>query len=175
MTEQQRMDLLRGVLFTDEPSVMDAAFSLLIPEWISFIHRVQERANKRRSRGDHVTEEETVPEIRIKEELDTSNVHQKNSDHGLGAAAQGLLGMIDFCDDPEADILARTTLFFTFDVIRHKLHFQHSSLTYFVSSLVRDNTFPEILSTHNYQNLLDKSLSRTDQAQYAFFWRVLIE
>ncbi|KAK6057437.1 hypothetical protein COOONC_05049 [Cooperia oncophora] len=65
MTEQQRMDLLRGVLFTDEPSVMDAAFSLLIPEWISFIHRVQERANKRRSRGDHVTEEETVPEIRI--------------------------------------------------------------------------------------------------------------
>ncbi|KAK5971567.1 Cnd3 domain-containing protein [Trichostrongylus colubriformis] len=180
LSEQQRMELLRGVVFSDEASVVDAVFSLLIPAWLSFIHKVQERKNKKRNSGEHVTEGESATEI--KEELDSAGdlsisngIQRKKCDHGLGAAAQGLLAMIDFCDDPEADVLARATLFFVFDVIRHKLHLNRSSLTYFVSSLVNDNTFPEILSTHNYTNLMDKSLSSTDQAQYAFFWRVLIE
>ncbi|XGW04366.1 hypothetical protein V3C99_015493 [Haemonchus contortus] len=180
LTEHQRMELLRGVIFTDEPSVMDAAFSVLIPGWLSFIQRAQKRRNEGRESGERTAEGELAADI--KQEHDSadertilSGMHQKNCDHGLGAAAQGLLGMIDFCDSQEADVLARATLFFVFDVIRHKLHLHHCSLTHFVSSLVNDNTFPEVLSTHNYMNLLDSSLSKTDQAQYAFFWRVLIE
>nr|CDJ89525.1 unnamed protein product [Haemonchus contortus] len=180
LTEHQRMELLRGVIFTDEPSVMDAAFSVLIPGWLSFIHRAQKRRNEGRDSGEHTAGGELAADIKQEQDsaddrITLSGMRQKNCDHGLGAAAQGLLGMIDFCDSHEADVLARATLFFAFDVIRHKLHLNHCSLTHFVSSLVNDNTFPEVLSTHNYMNLLDSSLSKTDQAQYAFFWRVLIE
>ncbi|KAK6738292.1 hypothetical protein RB195_020417 [Necator americanus] len=176
LSEQQRMDLLRGIIFDDEIPIKDAVHNVLLSEWLTFIHRVQEKRNRRRAECI----DGSVPVI--KQEIDESaimnlsqNLRDMKTDHGFGSAAQGLLSMLDFCDDPEAEYLARSILIVVFDVIREKLLVERSHLTHFVSSLVNDNTFPEVLSTHNYRSILDKSLSGTDQAQYAFFWRILIE
>lgn len=106
----------------------------------------------------------------------SQNLRDMKTDHGYGSAAQGLLTVLDFCDDPEvrciddlakcfdsgqdlyfqAEQLARASLFVVFDVVREKLQVEHSHLAHFVSSLVNDNTFPEVLSTHNYRTLLDR-------------------
>ncbi|VDL80550.1 unnamed protein product [Nippostrongylus brasiliensis] len=174
LTEKQRMVLLRGIIFDDDPSIMETVCTTLIPEWISFVHREQQRKNKRKS---GVLSRRGAGRVEIKQEVndDLSDAHQIKSDHGMGAAAQGFLAMMDFCDAPEAELIARTVLFTIFDVIREQLQMADKNLTHFVSSLVNDNTFPEVLSTHNYRNFLDERLSRTDHAQYAFFWRVLME
>ncbi|WKY09168.1 hypothetical protein Q1695_001937 [Nippostrongylus brasiliensis] len=174
LTEKQRMLLLRGIIFDDDPSIMETVCTTLIPEWISFVHREQQRKNKRKS---GVLPRRGAGRVEIKQEVndDLSDAHQIKSDHGMGAAAQGFLAMMDFCDAPEAELIARTVLFTIFDVIREQLQMADKNLTHFVSSLVNDNTFPEVLSTHNYRNFLDERLSRTDHAQYAFFWRVLME
>ncbi|KHJ93097.1 hypothetical protein OESDEN_06996 [Oesophagostomum dentatum] len=177
-SEQQRMDLLRGVVFEEDPSIVDVLHNVLISEWLKFIHRVQEKRNRRRAECVEIGGSVTY----IKEEIDEStimnlsqNLRDMKTDHGYGSAALGLLSMLDFCDDPEAEKLARASFFAVFDVIREKLQMDHNHLTHFISSLVNDNTYPEVLSTHNYRTLLDRSLSGTDQAQYAFFWRTLIE
>ncbi|VDK83946.1 unnamed protein product [Cylicostephanus goldi] len=152
------MDLMRGVVFEDEPSIVDVLYNVLISEWLKFIHRVQEKRNRRRVHCVEVEGSVTY----IKEEVDdadimnlSQNLRDLRTDHGYGSAALGLLVMLDFCDDPEAEPLTRRVLFVVFDVIREKLQLEHSQLTHFISSLVNDNTHPEVLSTHNYRTLLD--------------------
>ncbi|VDM62187.1 unnamed protein product [Angiostrongylus costaricensis] len=182
LTEEQRMSLLRAVIFDEDPSIRDVVRNVLLSEWLSFVQRLQEKRNKRKSgvrrmsNGQLRTMKPDVEEINGDEQPHMFNgLRDIKYGHGMGSAAQGLLSMLDFCDDSEAEDLCRTVFFSLFDVVRKILHLDKKSLTHFVSSLVNDKTFPEVLSVHNYEVLLDRSLSKTDQAQFAFFWRVLIE
>ncbi|KJH45225.1 hypothetical protein DICVIV_08720 [Dictyocaulus viviparus] len=178
LTEQQRMDILRAVIFDDDPSVVDVVRDVLLSEWLYFVHSIQKRKTRRESRKHPQLRDKKVERDKVNGDNKShviSDSQEIKCDHGLGSAALGLLAMLDFCDELQSEYICRRTLFSLFDVIRKKLHFERNSLTNFVSSLVNDNTFPEVLSTHNYRTLLDESLSRTDQAQYAFFWRILIE
>ncbi|KIH60064.1 HEAT repeat protein [Ancylostoma duodenale] len=170
-TEQQRMDLLRGVIFEDELRFHKLLFKMLFITY-SYPNGCHSSIDNKKE-GTGVEHKEEIDESAIMNL--SQNLRDLKTDHGYGSAAQGLLTVLDFCDDPEAEQLARSSLFVVFDVIREKLQMEHSHLTHFVSSFVNDNTFPEVLSTHNYGTLLDRSLSGTDQAQYAFFWRTLIE
>lgn len=141
-------------------------------EWISYISKEQRSKNRRRTGLDQVPDDDSTV---IKSEVDSGDddhhfagLNRVKCDHGMGAAAQGLLGMLDYCDDPDAETIARETLYLVFDVIREKLKLAKIGPTHFITSLVNDNTFPEVLSTHNYGNLLEESLSRADRAQYVF-------
>lgn len=124
----------------------------------------------------------TIPESEVDSGDDDhhfAGLNRVKCDHGMGAAAQGLLGMLDYCDDPDvrvsdlclelivrtasddfqflqAETIARETLYLVFDVIREKLKLAKIGPTHFITSLVNDNTFPEVLSTHNYGNLLEE-------------------
>uniref|UniRef100_A0A158P8T4 Cnd3 domain-containing protein n=1 Tax=Angiostrongylus cantonensis TaxID=6313 RepID=A0A158P8T4_ANGCA len=158
LTEEQRMSLLRAVIFDEDPSIRDAVRNVLLSEWLSFVQRLQEKRNKRKngvrrmSCGQLRTMKPDMEEINCDEPPHMfSGLRDIKYGHGMGSAAQGLLSMLDFCDDSEAEDLCRTVFFSLFDVVRKILHLDMKSLTHFVSSLVNDKTFPEIVSCFSFK------------------------
>ncbi|KAJ1357809.1 hypothetical protein KIN20_016049 [Parelaphostrongylus tenuis] len=160
LTEQQRMTLLRAVIFDEDTAVKDVVRDVLLLEWLSYIHRLQERKNKRKSKGRRSShaqlramkqEESGINGDEPSDMFDS--LRDVRCDHGMGSAAQRLLSMLDFCDEPQAERLCRAVLFSLFDVIRKKLRLDKNSLTHFVSSLVNDNTFPEVFVNSQLRNI----------------------